>query len=242
MTDPDDVTDKILGKLMGGPLPKKKRALKDSPFTSPGLQMVLNSEDPKHKELQSRLQNRVVDVANELRKEKPGPERLKSIYDSIDACTEAALNQGTKVSCTAGCSFCCHTPVTVTQEELENLVQIVEDRELPIDLMRLKKQAKHAEDFDEFWAQGPVNATKCVFLDNEGKCGIYEDRPAACRTHFVSSDPKYCRVDETAEQGDHKKFVVPTAEVVATAAMQLQKIGYLHEGLYKAITGVEDIK
>jgi Fe-S-cluster containining protein len=42
----------------------------------------------------------------------------------------------------------------------------------------------------------------CAFLDDARRCTIYRDRPLACRTHFVLSDPALCS-SEADEEPDH---------------------------------------
>ena len=39
--------------------------------------------------------------------------------------------------------------------------------------------------------------TRCSHLEQDGRCGIYEDRPTICRTH----DNDYCEYDAPAEEG-----------------------------------------
>jgi Fe-S-cluster containining protein len=41
----------------------------------------------------------------------------------------------------------------------------------------------------------------CAFLDDARRCTIYRDRPLACRTHFVLSDPALCSSD--VPEADH---------------------------------------
>jgi hypothetical protein len=38
--------------------------------------------------------------------------------------------------------------------------------------------------------------TPCVFLKENGDCGIYRIRPLSCRTYFVASPPSYCDPDD----------------------------------------------
>jgi len=37
----------------------------------------------------------------------------------------------------------------------------------------------------------------CTHLEHDGRCGIYEDRPAICRTH----ENEFCEYDAPAEDG-----------------------------------------
>lgn len=40
----------------------------------------------------------------------------------------------------------------------------------------------------------------CAFLDDENRCTIYRDRPLACRTHHVISDPAECSALEPGDR------------------------------------------
>ena len=46
---------------------------------------------------------------------------------------------------------------------------------------------------DPAWKQGMFNQmNRCVFLNSEGACSIYEKRPVMCRRHSVTSPAKNC--------------------------------------------------
>lgn len=47
----------------------------------------------------------------------------------------------------------------------------------------------------------------CAFLDDESRCTIYRDRPLACRTHHVISDPAECSVVEPDEGETDDRYI-----------------------------------
>jgi hypothetical protein len=60
-------------------------------------------------------------------------------------------------------------------------------------------------------------ANRCVFLGNAGACQIYEDRPAICRKHVVTSSPSLC----TTPGGSVLPVQVILAEILLSAATSL---------------------
>lgn len=66
-----------------------------------------------------------------------------------------------RLQCTRGCSGCCVDDLTVFEVEAATIV------------------AKHAALLD---TQAPHPPGRCAFLDDEGGCRIYEERPYVCRT------------------------------------------------------------
>lgn len=101
--------------------------------------------------------------------------------------------------CKMGCSACCHTQVSVTDDEAELLVKRVKDG-VDIDNERLIKQMSAQDDSHAYFSL-PYADRKCVFLDDHGSCRVYADRPAVCRTNAVLG---------TADQCDTSSSIKPT--------------------------------
>jgi Fe-S-cluster containining protein len=87
---------------------------------------------------------------------------LHDLHAEVDALAAGlARVHGARLHCTRGCSGCCADELTV----------------LPIEAARI--QAAHPE----LLAHGVPHAPgACAFLDAEGVCRIYADRPYVCRT------------------------------------------------------------
>ncbi|MCO4794193.1 MAG: YkgJ family cysteine cluster protein [Bacteriovoracaceae bacterium] len=102
------------------------------------------------------------------------------------------------VKCGKGCSFCCHTQVSVTRDEAELLSQRIIDG-LDIDLEKLYLQSKSENKASE-WYKLDHEARGCVFLDESGECKVYDDRPAVCRTNNVISEPVNCSTEDGQER------------------------------------------
>lgn len=98
-------------------------------------------------------------------------------------------------SCFKGCSACCHMEVEITNYEADILADVVKNG-FSIDYERLSQQSQRALQ-DETWRQGICNQeSRCVFLNAEGACGVYEHRPVMCRRHSVTSPAKNCETPD----------------------------------------------
>ena len=87
---------------------------------------------------------------------------LRNLHDEVDAEANAlATIHAERLQCRRGCSACCLDDLTVTRIEAERIRR--EHPEL------LRNGMPHA-----------VGA--CAFLDDEGACRVYEDRPYVCRS------------------------------------------------------------
>lgn len=92
--------------------------------------------------------------------------------------------------CRKGCTACCYTQVSVTADEAEVLAtRVLEGVEINFKLLNIQMNAENNP--DEFYKMD-YHQRKCVFLDEEGGCKIYSDRPSVCRTNMVLGDASQC--------------------------------------------------
>ncbi|HUF02551.1 MAG TPA: YkgJ family cysteine cluster protein [Aridibacter sp.] len=90
------------------------------------------------------------------------PENIGQFYRSVDKRVKVLeTRHGDRLKCRKGCSPCCVDGITVFEAEAENI------------------RSKHA---DLLGKEEPHPSGACSFLDSEGACRIYEDRPYVCRT------------------------------------------------------------
>lgn len=116
--------------------------------------------------------------------------------------------------CTVGCSACCHTQVSVTEDEATLLARIIQDG-LEIDMNRLQKQMKALDDDEEYYKMS-YEERKCIFLKDDGACGVYEDRPSVCRTNAVIGDASQC--DTSKSVGKTHLVKTPKADMIIYAS------------------------
>lgn len=128
-------------------------------------------------------------ATNEIMKAPEGPARARRLHELV----EQEIQQGAdiEVSCKKGCSACCHMEVEITNYEARILVaRLYDGREIDFD--RFEKQSQR-ELQDKAWRRGPGDQmNRCVFLDKDGACGVYEERPVMCRRHSVTSPAGNC--------------------------------------------------
>lgn len=145
------------------------------------------------------------------------------------------------VSCGRGCSRCCHHFVTsVHALEVLSFYETLRERD---DLEELVESCrKRVEDYDawkEFCEETYPERTPserddlalehyyderlpCPFLDPEGACGVYLDRPMTCRMYLASSPPEFCEAENvTDERAD--VFTIPADESIAARLERLDK-------------------
>ena len=89
-------------------------------------------------------------------------EFLQQLHSEVDRLAgEVAAQHGDRLKCMRGCSHCCVDGITVFDVEAERI------------------RRAHPE----LLASGVAGlAGACAFLDGDGACRIYEDRPYVCRT------------------------------------------------------------
>lgn len=96
--------------------------------------------------------------------------------------------------CKSGCSACCHTQVSVTADEAELLaIRVNEGVEINRDRLAIQMAAQNST---PAWTALTYEERKCVFLDKDQRCSVYEDRPSVCRTNAVIGEASQCDTSE----------------------------------------------
>jgi len=91
-----------------------------------------------------------------------GPEAIVTLHLDVDReALRLHLVHASRLQCRLGCSACCVDGLSVFDAEADQI------------------RRRHAELLDH-GIQGAAGA--CAFLDEEGACRIYADRPYVCRT------------------------------------------------------------
>jgi len=148
----------------------------------------------------------------------PGPDRAKMVHEKLDMLIagDRAKNplRELALSCKKGCAYCCRIQVMITPDEGALLVTKANELDLKLDYERMKEQATwEIEDYKKNAASPKV---RCVFLNDNEECQVYEDRPSACRSYFVISPPADC--DPVVEK-NVKVFAMPVAAILESAAL-----------------------
>jgi uncharacterized protein len=132
-------------------------------------------------------------VIEHLNKIKNSHERARFVHNVIDEYNKEVFAHPLikeLVPCKAGCTGCCHTQVSVTEDEANLLIANIEGG-VEIDYSRLERQAAAGNDSGKFFSIAHKERA-CVFLDEKGGCRVYNDRPSVCRTNAVVGDAAQC--------------------------------------------------
>ncbi len=99
--------------------------------------------------------------------------------------------------CKSGCSACCHTQVSVTEDEANILLDRISGG-VVIDEDLLRRQMVAENSTDKFYRLNYLDR-RCVFLDDAGACKVYEDRPSVCRTNAVLGSAEQCDTSKNVQ-------------------------------------------
>lgn len=148
-------------------------------------------------------------VLKKLNKNHDPIKRARYVHRMVDELNEYIFNDPHVKSlspCTSGCAACCHTQVSVTKDEAELLAsRVSEGVKIDLDKLHIQMAIKNSS---AGWYALTYEERKCVFLDSENKCSVYEDRPSVCRTNAVVGDASQC----DTSQGPKPTRLVNTPE------------------------------
>lgn len=158
-------------------------------------------------------------VMTHLNKIKSSLERARFVHHMVDEYNKEVFAHPILkelVPCKAGCTGCCHTQVSVTEDEAELLAHNINNG-VEIDYNLLTKQAAAGNESSEFF-KIPYNERRCVFLDERGACRVYKDRPSVCRTNAVVGDAAQCDTSSTAQAGPLRLVKTQKADMAIVGA------------------------
>jgi Fe-S-cluster containining protein len=147
-------------------------------------------------------------VVEHLNKISSALERARFVHNVVDDYNKSVFSHPviTKFSpCKIGCSGCCHTQVSVTEDEAELLASHI-SAGLKIDFQALQKQMQTENDFGEFFKLS-YEERRCVFLGANDACQVYKDRPSVCRTNAVLGDAEQCSTKENSNQQEALRLI-----------------------------------
>lgn len=142
------------------------------------------------------------------------------------------------IQCKKGCSMCCHTQVSVSNDEAVLLADLIKNGQ-KIDWQRLHKQ-KEAGNSNSKYYQLSYQDRACVFLDDEGACSIYENRPMVCRTNNVVSDPKNCDT-RVVEKPTISLINTYKSDIVVYAGFEKASGGVMASVLWESLEQIDEI-
>ncbi len=137
------------------------------------------------KDIQDTYQTMVASAKSLAKSEKISP--LAAFWRLLDL---AYQHKAPPLACEKGCAHCCHTGVTLTKLEWDNIVNHARENGIDLDAV-IEKSGKTIERVRQTLASGKnldavdwhrlVINQPCPFLGDDGACTIYEARPLDCR-------------------------------------------------------------
>lgn len=114
----------------------------------------------------------------------------------------------------AGCHLCCHEPLPVTSIDLFNIC-----RALEIDFIEAFKYLNLEVDGKVVDITFKRRNGACIFLNKQGRCRIYNDRPFLCQTYIC------CHMHEAVEELRSQVVNQGMDELVRLAILRFKKEG-----------------
>ena len=169
-----------------------------------------------------------------IAKENNGPSVAFSVHCAVDERVKEMLAtspHAKDVKCGKGCGACCQLNVDITKHEAQLLAEWTHELGIEIDLQKLERQAATTPDT---WNTLAIEDRRCLFLDDNSACTVYEHRPGVCRKYFVVTDPELC---DSERHPNHDVGILfdLEAELMQAAAMKAHGVGTLAVMLREAL-------
>jgi len=174
-------------------------------------------------EVRGAIRNKAIQYL-QLRKLRNKREVTQTFLKEVDLLLGKKLDRepevSKKIACYKGCASCCHSRVTVTEDEAALLVHHAHKHRISIDTVRMNAQKGVAA---TEWKNIPVADQRCIFLTETGTCSVYEVRPGVCRKHLVTSEPGKCNAN--AALSELERIFDYQAEVLISSMWQITQTG-----------------
>ncbi|WP_417336039.1 YkgJ family cysteine cluster protein [Halobacteriovorax marinus] len=182
------------------------------------------------------------DLIKKLRKLSSPARRARLVHKEINKRVESLFKDpavAKNVSCRQGCSACCHTQVSISDDESQLLKKLI-DNGHEIDIEKLKRQSK-ASKSSSTWYRLSYEERACIFLDKNKSCSIYEHRPSVCRTNYVVGDPSDCSTEDGLEKSVRLLNTHEADMALMAGFSQCEENGAMPDLLYSLLEGNRDV-
>lgn len=153
----------------------------------------------------------------------------RTFEEYINKWHEEFRDLGKKVHCLKGCSGCCTMAVHATYPEASAAARDLsakQHEQLGLYIQRLQKALPNLANLKSYLKSHRQEIGPCPFLDDQGACTIYRERPLSCRSLLSTRPAAWCTADFSAldewdkqayENGLDKSIVAwPTHYIAAT--------------------------
>lgn len=130
---------------------------------------------------------------------------------NIRTWSEGYDETGGKVFCGKGCSGCCNLAVNTTFTEALRIARILAEpaaARIRAHARRLLERVGTAGDLKSFLRLHRQEIGSCPLLREDGACGVYEERPLACRSLIATRESRWCGLDfATLAPAEKEEFI-----------------------------------
>lgn len=116
--------------------------------------------------------------------------------------------RGGSIYCGKGCSGCCRLVVNCTATEAIAIARVVtpeQQARLQAAIPVIAKCAQEAGSLKDWLKSYRDQAGPCPFLEQDGSCGVYQQRPLSCRSLLSTREPHWCTADFGALSHEQKQ-------------------------------------
>ncbi len=149
----------------------------------------------------------------------------KVVDENMATAREQTPEDTIRIACKAGCAACCRYQVDITHDEATVLADKIISGHI-VDEEKLKIMSEY----------GPrayvTERQSCVFLGEDDRCTVYEDRPMSCRLHLVTSDPILCFKDSK----DVASLINPGADSFASGVLTANRHDHLPKLVWEKLS------
>jgi Fe-S-cluster containining protein len=141
----------------------------------------------------------------------------EKVADLLKSFKESDAENGKKITCRKSCSHCCYIHASAGDSEVKDLVASIKSGEVKISENLLNFQSTL---YQSQYEATPIEKRRCIFLQEDNSCGVYERRPLSCRIHHSLSPPEKC--DTLNNQGEQIFVWSPlTLQIVVSAFLSV---------------------
>jgi Fe-S-cluster containining protein len=133
---------------------------------------------------------------------------------------------GFKVTCSAGCAWCCHHPVVISILEGILIYRWMVKQGQWTSRIREKLKESADQQFGTAYHIWMKALIPCPLLDDTNRCSVYSTRPLICRAYYAISDPHYCHPHRISRE--HTRLL-PRDSVVEPFHAEQEKILRRHK-------------
>lgn len=153
-----------------------------------------------------------------------------AVYPLVDAAVASEMDrllseEGISPSCQSGCDHCCRYHIVINIAEAQILAHYIRREWSAEQIAELRMRTHQWHEWDNSRPGRPSaiiteqtdlsNYDHCCPMLVNGICSVYPVRPVVCRTHFVSSHPRFCCAVNDPESTEDAPLVLKS---VVTAA------------------------